>query len=144
MCGAATILIEACKQFNCKAATGVDCDLSQLNLARANLSTSHGQSRVELICADSCTSFVRQNLFDVVLCDVPFGRKFGNPKQIQTLLTSVIKAIDVLLKPKGRVGILISDQLRQTLIELCSNWTLLNQHPLRLGTLPAAIVTWTK
>jgi hypothetical protein len=79
------------------------------------------------------------------LCDVPFGRKFGDSKEIQGLLRSIVNTVDFVLKPEGRVGILISEQLRQTLIDLCPHcWSLLNQHPLRLGTLPAAIVTWKK
>lgn len=145
MCGAATILVEAIKQFNCKAAVGVDCDPLQLKLAQDNLSTSLAFRHVDLICGDSRSIIFKDQWFDVVLCDVPFGRKFGEFKEIQRLLTSIVKTVDIVLKPGGRVGILISEKLRQTLIDLCPDcWTLHNQHPLRLGTLPAAIVTWKK
>jgi tRNA G10 N-methylase Trm11 len=145
MCGAATILVEAIKQFNCKAAVGVDCDPLQLKLAQDNLSTSLAFRHVDLICGDSRSIIFKDQWFDVVLCDVPFGRKFGEFKEIQRLLTSIVKSVDTVLKPGGRVGILISEKLRQTLIDLCPDcWTLHNQHPLRLGTLPAAIVTWKK
>lgn len=145
MCGAATILVEAVKQFNCKAAVGVDCDISQLKLAQANLSTSLSYPQIELICGDSRAIFLKQQLFDVVLCDVPFGRKFGAPTEIHQLLKSIVNTIDAVTKPEGRIGILISEQLRQSLIDLCPHsWSLIKQHPLRLGTLPATIVTWKK
>lgn len=145
MCGAATILVEAIKQFHCKAAVGVDCDQLQLKLAQANLNTSLVFHYVDLICGDSRGIIFKQQLFDVVLCDVPFGRKFGEFKGIQRLLTNIVNTVDSVLKPGGRVGILISEKLRETLIALCPHcWSLLNQHPLRLGTLPATIVTWKK
>lgn len=144
MCGAATILVEAVKQFDCKFALGVDSDLTQLKLAQNNIDSSCTSSRVELICGDSRSVNIRQDCFDVVLCDVPFGRKFGDPNQIEQLLSCIVRTIDPVLKSSGRIGILISERLRQSLIDLCPNWTLLNQHPLRLGTLPAAIVTWRK
>lgn len=144
MCGAATILIEAIKQFNCKAGVGIDSDLLQLKLAQSNLDSSLVSGQIELIYGDSRAIILKQHWFDVVLCDVPFGRKFGDPQKIPLLLSSVVKTIDSVLKPGGRICILISEQLRQVLIDLCSNWSLLNQHPLRLGTLLAAIVTWRK
>ncbi|KAI9552759.1 hypothetical protein GHT06_020639 [Daphnia sinensis] len=124
MCGAATILVEAVKQFDCKAAVGVDCDLLQLKLARANLNTSLSNSQIELICGDSRIIFLKQQQFDVVLCDVPFGRKFGVPTEIHRLLTSVVNTIDAVLKPKGRIGILISENEHQgelSLIEMMEN-----------------------
>ena len=145
MCGAATILVEAIKHFSCESAVGVDCDQLQLKFAQANLNSSLTFRHVDLICGDSRIISFKQQSFDVVLCDVPFGRKFGDSKEIQGLLRSIVNTVDFVLKPEGRVGILISEQLRQTLIDLCPHcWSLLNQHPLRLGTLPAAIVTWEK
>ncbi len=144
MCGAATILIEAKQQFNCRAAVGVDSDLAQLELAQTNLETSCTSFYIALIHGDSRYAFLRRDEFDVVLCDVPFGRKFGDPSQIEILLTAVVKTIDFVVKPGGRIGILISEKLRPSLIDLCPHWSLVNEHPLRLGTLPAAIVTWKK
>ena len=144
MCGAATILIEAKEQFNCRAAVGIDCDLAQLKLAQENIKTSCTSSNIAVICGDSRFAFLKQDEFDVVLCDVPFGRKFGEPAQIEALLNRVVKTINFVVKPGGRIGILISEKLRLLLIDLCPHWSLVNQHPLRLGTLPAAIVTWKK
>lgn len=144
MCGAGTILVEATKQFNCRAVVGVDCSLSQLKLAQSNLDSSSTLHNISLICGDSRAVILRQGTFDVVLCDVPFGRKFGQAENIQQLLSRVVTTIDLLLKPGGRVCILISEKLRLLLIDLCPNWSLLNQYPLRLGTLTAAIVIWKK
>ena len=144
MCGAATILVEAVKQFNSHLVFGVDSDLSQLNIATENLQLSNTESKVFLIQGDSQKELLKPDLFDVILCDVPFGRKFGTADQIETLLESVVKSMDKVLKPNGRVAILISEKLRQYLISLCSNWMLVSEHKLRLGTLPAAIVTWRR
>lgn len=109
MCGAATILIEAVQQFHCKFALGIDSDPSQLGLAQSNLRASELSSgRIELVSGDArSASLLQGSFFDVVLCDVPFGRKFGRPHQIQALLASVVLTIDAALKPGGRVGILV-------------------------------------
>ncbi len=108
MCGAATILVEAVRRFDCRAAFGVDNNPSQLEIAQQNLEASSTKDRIHLISADSSSSsWLRGSHFDVVLCDVPFGRKFGRPEQIQALLSDVVKTIDSALKPNGRVGILI-------------------------------------
>lgn len=146
MCGAATILIEAVKQFNCATAFGIDCDPAQLKLALANLETSSTHNQINLILGDSRGSLLRNDSWcDVILCDVPFGRKFGRPNEIKQLLSDLVLNAEVVLKPAGRLGILISEQLRQTLIDLIPpHLTLLCQYPLRLGTLPAAIVVWRK
>ena len=145
MCGAATILIEAVKQFHCISALGVDCDSSQLALAQTNLTTSSTHNQIDLILGDSRCPLLRKELFDVALCDVPFGRKFGNAGEIHQLLTRVVNKIEAVLKPTGRIGILISEHLLTTLIAICPiQWTLVCQYPLRLGTLPAAIVVWRK
>lgn len=108
MCGAATILVEAVRQFGCQLAVGVDNDPSQLTLARANLEASNCTNLIDLITADARSSFLLQrSYFDVVLCDVPFGRKFGRPEHIRDLLASVVPTIDAVLRPGGRIGILI-------------------------------------
>ena len=142
MCGAATVLIEAIKQFNVKCAVGVDNNFAQLKLAQENQEQSNVYSELTLILGNSENHFLKREFFDVVICDVPFGRKFGASDKIKPLLKSVFNTIATVLKPKGRVAILISEDLRQFVINLCQTWTLTGEHPLRLGKLPACILSW--
>ena len=141
MCGAATILIESIKQFNVKWAVGIDNDVNQLKLAKENLERSGAE--VALILGDSTKCFVKET-FDVVICDVPFGRKFGTQNQIKPLLKSVLKTIDFLLKANGRVVILISEELCEFVLDSTKNWNLIEEKPLRLGRLSAVILSWRK
>ena len=144
MCGAATILIEAIKQFNVKCAVGIDNSLAQLKLAQENQKESNVLSELTLILGDSRELFLKKESFDVVICDVPFGRKFGCGVEIKPLLNSVVKTIEILLKPGGRVVILISEELREFVVNLCQTWTLTGEYPLRLGKLSACILSWCK
>ena len=146
MCGAATILVEAVKQFGVKLAVGVDSDSAQLGLASENLAFSSTSDNVHLILADSCSPMIREHSVDVIICDVPFGRKFGSPDKVKSLLKRIVLSMDFVLRPGGRIAILISEQLQQYLIDITCHWKLQtqHQHPLRLGTLPAAILVWRK
>ena len=142
MCGAATILIEAIKQFNVKCAVGVDNNSAQLKLAQENRKQSNVVSELTLILGNSKNLFLKKESFDVVICDVPFGRKFGSSDEIKPLLKSIVKTIEFVLKPGGRVAILISEDLRQFVVDLCQTWKLTGERPLRLGKLPACILSW--
>lgn len=142
MCGAATLLVEAVKQFNCNFCLGVDIDKKQIKLAEENLRASQTDCKISLISGDSSKQFLRKRSVDVVLCDVPFGRKFGKHIDVKELLSKLIGTVDKVVKTDGRVCILISQQLKQTLLDLCCKWTLLNQYPVRLGTLEAVILAW--
>ena len=143
MCGAGTILVEAVKQFNVQFALGLDCSSSQLEYARENLLGSATSDRIDLICADSRKNTVYLGACDVILCDVPFGRKFGKPDTIKALLEDIVKAVDIFLKPGGRVALLVCENLTQFLINTCP-WNLLDRQCLRLGTLTAVILSWRK
>lgn len=142
MCGAATLLVEAVVQFKCNTCFGIDIDVNQLEKAKFNIDTSKTNNQIHLITGNSAGQLLRKKFVDVVLCDVPFGRKFGKQTDIKQLLAKLVETIDSVVNAKGRVCILVSQQFQQTLLDFCKKWTLLNQYPVRLGTLEAVILAW--
>lgn len=142
MCGAATLLVEAVRQFKCKTCFGIDLDVNQLEQAKINVCASLTEDQITLISADSSKQLFRKHCVDVVLCDVPFGRKFGKRSDIKQLFSQLTETISSVVNTNGRICILVSQELKQTLLELSQKWMLVNQFPVRLGTLEAVILVW--
>lgn len=144
MCGAATILVEAAVNFKNITAIGVDNDLAQLQKAQENIQSANMSHRVHVIQGDARNLPLSAESVDNVICDLPFGRQYGSPATVALLVPLVLCECYRLVRPGGRVVMLISKQLEHLLQLPTTQLTLVSKHHLSLGLLPAAIYLFKK
>ncbi|KAI4813313.1 hypothetical protein KUCAC02_024645 [Chaenocephalus aceratus] len=77
MCGVGTILIEAAQEHQDVCFLGMDIDDGQLKKANENVEFAELGNRMHLLKASSMTLPLPSSTVDAVVCDLPFGRKFG-------------------------------------------------------------------
>ncbi|KAM9364020.1 THUMP domain-containing protein 2 [Pholidichthys leucotaenia] len=111
MCGVGTILVEAAQEHKAASFLGVDIDDGQLQKARENIGFADLGTRVHLLKASSTVLPLPSASVDAVICDLPFGRKFGTKMSMAANLPLILTEMERVLHTGGTLVLLLSPQL---------------------------------
>ncbi|KAM4591642.1 THUMP domain-containing protein 2 isoform 2-T2 [Odontesthes bonariensis] len=111
MCGVGTILIEAAQEYKASCFLGVDIDDGQLQKANENVTFAELGSRIHLLRASSMVLPLPSASVDAVVCDLPFGRKFGTRINMAAELPLILSECERVLRIGGVLVVLLSPQL---------------------------------
>ncbi|KFQ99611.1 THUMP domain-containing protein 2 [Nipponia nippon] len=112
MCGLATILLEAAKEWPEACYWGADISDSQLEGADVNIRTAGLMDKIELLKASVKALPLPSESFDAVISDIPFGKKFKITKDIQ-LLPDILQEAERVLRVGGTIVLLLSQELHK-------------------------------
>ncbi|XP_054655609.1 THUMP domain-containing protein 2 [Dunckerocampus dactyliophorus] len=121
MCGVGTILIEAAQEHKHAYFLGLDIDDGQLNKASDNVSFAQLGDRMHLLKASSTDIALPSASVDAVVCDLPFGRKFGTKANMAASLPLILKEMERVLRVGGTLVLLLSPQLSCVLKKLLTH-----------------------
>ncbi|KAM8739596.1 uncharacterized protein thumpd2 isoform 2-T2 [Acanthopagrus schlegelii] len=111
MCGVGTILIEAAQEHKTARFLGVDIDDGQLQKANENVEFAKLGNRIHLLKASSMALPLPSASVDAVVCDLPFGRKFGTKTNMAANLPLIVTEMERVLCTGGTLVLLLSPQL---------------------------------
>ncbi|XP_051815857.1 THUMP domain-containing protein 2 isoform X2 [Acanthochromis polyacanthus] len=118
MCGAGTILIEAAQEHEAACFLGLDIDDGQLQKASENTAFAELGHRIHLLKASSLALPLTSSSVDAVICDLPFGRKFGTKTDMAANLPLILAEMErsvllikIVLCVGGTLVLLLSPQL---------------------------------
>lgn len=111
MCGVGTILIEAAQEHTAGRFLGVDINDGQLHKASENVEFAELGHRIHLLKASSMTLPLPSASVDAVVCDLPFGRKFGSKTDMAANLPVILAEMERILCSDGTLVLLLSPQL---------------------------------
>ncbi|XP_013373080.1 PREDICTED: THUMP domain-containing protein 2 isoform X3 [Chinchilla lanigera] len=92
MCGLGTILLEAAKEWPDGYYVGADASNSQLLGAWDNLKAAGLCDKIELLKASVTELPLPSESVDIIISDIPFGKKFKLGKDIRTILQEMERA----------------------------------------------------
>ncbi|CAK6960756.1 THUMP domain-containing protein 2 [Scomber scombrus] len=111
MCGVGTILIEAAQEHKDVCFLGMDIDDGQLQKANENVAFAELGNRIHLLKASSMVLPLPSSSVDAVVCDLPFGRKFGSKTNMAANLPLILTEMERVLCVGGTLVLLLSPQL---------------------------------
>ncbi|XP_037638685.1 THUMP domain-containing protein 2 [Sebastes umbrosus] len=111
MCGVGTILIEAAQEHKAVRFLGMDIDDGQMQKANENVEFAELGNRILLLKASSMTLPLPTASVDAVVCDLPFGRKFGTKTNMAADLPLILTEMERVLCIGGTLVLLLSPQL---------------------------------
>nr|XP_020832648.1 THUMP domain-containing protein 2 isoform X3 [Phascolarctos cinereus] len=111
MCGLGTILLEAAKEWPNASYLGADVSDSQLLGAFDNLKSAGLMDRIELFKFCVTELPLLSQSVDVIISDVPFGKKFKLGKDIKSVLHEMERVLCV----GGTIVLLLSEDLHKYL-----------------------------
>ncbi|XP_056120310.1 THUMP domain-containing protein 2 [Rhinichthys klamathensis goyatoka] len=111
MCGVGAVLLEAAQEYSNAVFLGMDTETSQLQKAAENLKASGMEGRVQLLRSSAIEIPLADGAVDVVLCDVPFGRKFSCSSDMPTALPHLLREMERVIRVGGHLVLLLSLQL---------------------------------
>ncbi|XP_068588003.1 THUMP domain-containing protein 2 [Cebidichthys violaceus] len=111
MCGVGTILIEAAQEHQAACFLGLDVDDGQLQKANENVEFAELPNRIQLLKASSMMLPLPSASVDAVVCDLPFGRKFGTKAEMAANLPLILKEMERVLRIGGTLVLLLTPQL---------------------------------
>ncbi|XP_027721167.1 THUMP domain-containing protein 2 isoform X2 [Vombatus ursinus] len=111
MCGLGTILLEAAKEWPNASYLGADVSDSQLLGACDNLKSAGLMDRIELFKFCVTELPLHSESVDVIISDVPFGKKFKLGKDIKSILHEMERVLCV----GGTIVLLLSEDLHKYL-----------------------------
>ncbi|XP_075770954.1 U6 snRNA (guanine-N(2))-methyltransferase THUMPD2 isoform X4 [Pelodiscus sinensis] len=120
MCGLGTILLEAAKEWPNVQYLGADINDSQLEGAHENIKASGLMDKIELLKASVVALPLPSESVDVVISDIPFGKKFKITKDIK-LLPNILQEMERVLRVGGTVVLLMSQDLHKHMDGCISN-----------------------
>ena len=121
MCGAGTLITEAAVNYPDILIFGIDIDFSQLKKAHENVYGANCSSKVELFHADVTNLPMKNESINAIICDFPFGNKFGTPEDVKKLLPLAIKEMNRVLTVRGKVILLVNEALKNFLLDTISD-----------------------
>ncbi|KAJ8250509.1 hypothetical protein COCON_G00224310 [Conger conger] len=119
MCGVGTILLEAAQECPNSFFLGMDLDELQLAKASDNVQFAKLTERVEVIKSSVMAIPVPSDSMDAVICDIPFGRKFGKKSDMAACLPAIVKEMERVLCVGGALVLLLSPALAAVLKRSC-------------------------
>uniref|UniRef100_UPI00358E606B THUMP domain-containing protein 2-like n=1 Tax=Myxine glutinosa TaxID=7769 RepID=UPI00358E606B len=140
MCGSGTILLEATMEWKSAYYMGADIDCSQLSSASSNISSS--KQSIDLIQASVLALPLQSSSVDVIVCDMPFGRRFGRGNDIMSQTRSSLREMIRVLANSGILVLLVSQKMSQEVIKMveegkcCQYKTQINSAPVDEAKLP--------
>ncbi|KAE8281042.1 THUMP domain-containing protein 2 [Larimichthys crocea] len=111
MCGVGTILIEAAQEHKAACFLGMDIDDGQLQRANENVEFAKLGNRIHLLKSSSTALPLPSTTVDAVVCDLPFGRKFGTKANVAANLPLILAEMERVLCIGGTLVLLLSPQL---------------------------------
>ncbi|XP_019503388.1 PREDICTED: THUMP domain-containing protein 2 isoform X2 [Hipposideros armiger] len=105
MCGFGTILLEAAKEWPDVYYVGADVSASQLLGAYDNLTAAGLKDKIELLKVSVIELPLPSESVDVIISDIPFGKKFKLGKDIRSILQEMERVLHV----GGTVVLLLSE-----------------------------------
>ncbi|XP_032640324.1 U6 snRNA (guanine-N(2))-methyltransferase THUMPD2 isoform X1 [Chelonoidis abingdonii] len=120
MCGLGTILLEAAKEWPNVHYLGADINDSQLQGAHENIKAAGLMDKIELLKASVIALPLPSESVDVVISDIPFGKKFKITKDIK-LLPDILREMERVLHVGGTVVLLVSQDVRKHMGGCISN-----------------------
>jgi len=140
MCGLGTILIEAAISWPLATYIGIDASLSQLEGCRDNVQFAQLGNRIDLLNGSVTKLPMADGSVDVILCDIPFGKKFGSYEENVVLYPVMLKEMKRVLTNNGRVIIMTSENnLMEWVFRRDKNWLLEERKFVQLGVTEAYI-----
>ncbi|XP_048386817.2 THUMP domain-containing protein 2 isoform X2 [Stegostoma tigrinum] len=125
MCGLGTILLEAAKEWPTAYYHGVDNTASQLQMASANVCFAKLTNSIDLMRASVTELPLLTESMNVVICDIPFGKKFKISQDMKTIMPYILKEMVRVLSIGGTLVLLLSQELSL----LMQQWQKLKSHP---------------
>ncbi|XP_068088249.1 THUMP domain-containing protein 2 [Hyperolius riggenbachi] len=119
MCGVGTILVEAAKEWPHASYLGIDISDLQLKRAFGNVEKAGETDAVALLRGSALNLPVLSESVDVVISDVPFGKKFTCSKDMKELLPDLIREMERVLRVGGVMVLLLSQNLHYHLKKKC-------------------------
>lgn len=111
MCGLGTILLEAAKEWPDVYYVGADVSDSQLLGACDNLKAAGLMDKIELLKVSVIELPLPSESVDVIISDIPFGKKFKLGKDIKSILQEMERVLHV----GGTIVLLLSEDHRRRL-----------------------------
>ncbi|QVL33383.1 RNA methyltransferase [Telmatocola sphagniphila] len=146
MCGAGTILAEQIELSKLRRAGrietwGGDLDMNMLRAAVTNLKKL---GPCLLARWDATKLPFGASSVERIICNPPFGKQISDPESIKPLYRYFIKECNRVLKPGGRVVLLVSDQpaLREAIEH--TSWSATRQYSVEILGQGATISVWQK
>ncbi|GCC18368.1 hypothetical protein chiPu_0017910 [Chiloscyllium punctatum] len=133
MCGLGTILLEAAKEWPNAYYHGVDNTASQLQMASANVCFAKLTSNIDLMRASVTELPLLTESMNVVICDIPFGKKFKISQDMKTIMPYILKEMVRVLSIGGTLVLLLSQELSLQM----QQWQKLQSPPNNKGNLTA-------
>ncbi|XP_075720536.1 U6 snRNA (guanine-N(2))-methyltransferase THUMPD2 isoform X2 [Rhinoderma darwinii] len=111
MCGVGTILLEAALEWPHASFLGIDKSESQLKHALENVKKAGVMNSVAFLKASVLGLPILSESMDVVISDIPFGKKFTCSKDMKELLPDIIRQMERVLRVGGVLVLLLSQKL---------------------------------
>ncbi|XP_027995850.2 THUMP domain-containing protein 2 isoform X4 [Eptesicus fuscus] len=111
MCGLGTILLEAAKEWPDVYYVGADVSDSQLQGACDNLKAASLTGKIELLKVSVIELPLPSESVDIIISDIPFGKKFKLGKDIKSILQEMERVLHV----GGTIVLLLSEDHRRRL-----------------------------
>ncbi|XP_062824999.1 THUMP domain-containing protein 2 isoform X3 [Anolis carolinensis] len=113
-CGLGTILLEAAMEWPDVNYLGTDISDAQLQGAYTNIKAANLMDKIQLLKASVTALPLPSESIDVVLADIPFGKKFKITKDME-LLPDVFQELERVLCAGGTLVLLLSRELYKCL-----------------------------
>ncbi|XP_034369658.1 U6 snRNA (guanine-N(2))-methyltransferase THUMPD2 isoform X1 [Arvicanthis niloticus] len=123
MCGLGTILVEAAEEWPDVFYMGADVSDTQLLGACENLKAAGLADRIELLKGSVTDLPLPSQSVDVIISDIPFGKKFKLGKDIK----SILQEMERVLRVGGTMVLLLSEDHHQHLTDCGGNRTSQNR-----------------
>eukprot|EP00911_Craspedida_sp_UC1_P002797 UC1_evm3s2046 len=107
MCGRGALVTEAAAVWSEAVYLAADSSNSQVYRANANIAQAGLRNRVHLLRADATDLPLPAAFLDRVICDMPFGLKFGSLETVRALYPRALAELTRVLKVGGRAVLLV-------------------------------------
>ncbi|EGD80726.1 hypothetical protein PTSG_01316 [Salpingoeca rosetta] len=116
MCGKGALLFEAHRLCPAALLVGTDMSNAQLRAAAQNAIGTRSSHQAALFKGDARMLPLESASIDRIVCDLPFGKKFGSAKDNRDLYPAVLRECTRVLRPSGRAVLLTSKKQLTTLL----------------------------